>query len=123
MNTKTSNRKRGLTHTQRQRNPSAVGASMEIPSVKVLVLKTEETQRLHSFLLKIALLREGLRFDSIAYGSAYSAIQSLKVLSYEHVAISCPSEEISSPITLPSWPARVFSGDQPGWVQILAVLS
>lgn len=95
-------------------NPSAVSAPIEIPSVEVLFLKTGETQRLHSFLLKIALLREGLRFDSIPHGSAYSAIQSLKVLSYEHVAISCPSEEISSPITLPSWPARVFSGDQPG---------
>ncbi len=37
--------------------------------------------------------------------------------------MSCPSGERSSPMTFPSWPARVFRGDQPGWVHTLAVLS
>lgn len=52
-----------------------------------------------------------------------SATQSLKVRSYEQVAMSCPSGDMSSPITLPSCPARVFRGDHPGWVHTLAMLS
>ena len=43
-----------------------------------------------------------------------SVIHSLNVRSKEHVAI-CPSVgDIAPHITLPSWPANIFTGDQRG---------
>lgn len=117
---------RGVSSTQGLGHLTRVETDKEIQSTEsphMVIGKTHDITKLVNPFFWKWLLRESLRLESFFHGPAYSAIHSLKVLSYEQVAISCPSEEMSRPITLPSWPARVFSGDQPGWVQILAVLS
>ena len=47
-----------------------------------------------------------------------SGAHNLNVLSYEAVAMTLLSGRTSIPMTLPSWPANVFSGVHMGWAHI-----
>ena len=74
----------------------------QLPPVDALRCSAHGQAFLHRLRCRLA-----LDYDSGAH--------SLNVLSYEHVTMYLSSGEMSTPMTLPSCPASVFSGCQLGW--------